>query len=282
MQLTAGPHLAIGLDLGSVLDIRGCLVDGVDCAPHRAIPDDGDPRIDHSLEGFLFTCGPDHIRHRDPVAGRSDGLVHPLHGPFSGHPAHNVRVEETAAGTVVEAEIPVRLTEGGTATLYRRYESDAGAGEIRLTDRLVNTGDRPFPAMLMYHMNVAGKLFDEGTRLEGAMLDGGGFPWRFGPEPGSVFCVPAVANEAGEASVTLGPIAALGGRRLTVRFATDTLPYLQMWRNQAAPADVMGIEPCSHRWVDRAELAAAGELPLLMPGEHRDYRLAFAFHPASD
>ncbi len=62
-----GPKLL--LDETSVLDIGGCFVNGVDVAPGRAIPDDGDARIDHSLEGFLFTCGPDHIRHPQPITG---------------------------------------------------------------------------------------------------------------------------------------------------------------------------------------------------------------------
>lgn len=280
MRLKAGDHLEIGLDPGSVLDIRGCFVDGVDCAPHRAIPDDGDSRIDHSLEGFLFTCGPDHIRHREPVAGRSDGLMHPLHGPFSGHKAEDVTVVATDFGRAVTARVPVQLTGGGSATLFRRYEADDAKGEIRLIDRLDNTGDRPFPAMLMYHMNVAGRLFDDGTRLAGRMFEKGGMGWRFGPEPGSVFCVPAGAGD--EAELALGPVAALSGRSLVVRFDTGALPYLQMWRNQQAPADVMGIEPCTHRWVDRATLAAAGELPLLQPGAHRDYRLSFAFTGRAD
>lgn len=74
----------------------------------------------------------------------------------------------------------------------------------------------------------------------------------------------------------LGPIAAIGGRTLKVAFRTDTLPYLQMWRNQSDPAHVMGIEPVSHRWVDRAELEAAGEFHMLKPAESRSYGLRFS------
>ena len=85
--------------------------------------------------------------------------------------------------------------------------------------------------------------FDDAVRLEGAMLDGGGHGWRFGEEPGNVFCVPVGDDEW--ASLALGPIAAIGGKTLTVRFRTETLPYLQMWRNQQAPANVLGIEPVS-------------------------------------
>jgi hypothetical protein len=38
----SGPHLM--LDETSVLDIAGCIIEGVDIAPKRAIPDDGDLR----------------------------------------------------------------------------------------------------------------------------------------------------------------------------------------------------------------------------------------------
>jgi galactose mutarotase-like enzyme len=109
------------------------------------------------------------------------------------------------------------------------------------------------------------------------MLDGGGFPWTFGEEPGGIFCVEAPATEDGFAEIQLGPIAAVGGKTLRVRFRADTLPYLQIWRNQKAPADIVGIEPVSHRWVLRHELEAAGEFNLLKPGESRSYGLRFAF-----
>ena len=127
----------------------------------------------------------------------------------------------------------------------------------------------------MYHMNLGATHFDDGVRLEGAMLDGGGFPWAFGEGDGGVFCVPA--GKGGWAEVRLGPIAAIGGKTLVVRFRTDTLPFLQVWRNQAAPAHVLGIEPVSHRWEPRAKLSELGELIDLEPGESREYGLSFAF-----
>ncbi|MFN7101871.1 MAG: DUF4432 family protein, partial [Pseudorhizobium sp.] len=113
--------------------------------------------------------------------------------------------------------------------------------------------------------------------LTGAMLEDGSLPWNFGEDPGGVFCVPAATEGAAWAEVSLGPIAAIGGKTLRVKFRTDTLPHLQIWRNQQAPAHVLGIEPVSHRWVGRRELEAAGELSLLQPGESIDYGLRFCF-----
>ena len=274
-EFKAGKSLSIFLDETSVLDIGPCIVDGVNIAPERAIPDDGDARIDHSLEGFLFTCGPDHIRHPQLIPRDASGRKFPLHGSFSSHPAEITRWSVSDGNAEAAAQVPVSLADGGTALLERVWRIDGASGEVSLEDRVTNTSDHARPTFLMYHMNVAAKLFDDAVRLEGASFDGGGFGWRFGDEPGSVFCVPA-QGENGWASLTLGPMASIGGRRLKVLFRTDTLPYLQMWRNQKAPANVLGIEPVSHRWVDRAELERAGEFNILQAGESRSYGLRFS------
>lgn len=275
---TCGNGPVIHLDERSVLDIGACLVGGVDVAPGRAIPDDGDARIDHSLEGFLFTCGPDHIRHPVPVTGRADGARYPLHGSFSSHPAEIVFWDvQEGDDAECHARIPVTTAEGGRALLERHWRMDGETGEVTLSDTVTNVGDVSFASVHMYHMNIGSWLFDDRIKLVGRMLDGGGCPWNFGPDPGNVFCVPAGIDGEDWAEISLGPIAALSARTLKVRFRTDTLPYLQLWRNQKAPAQVLGIEPVSHRLASRAELIESGEMTLLRPGESRDYGLRFQF-----
>ncbi|MDP9809660.1 hypothetical protein J2W42_002512 [Rhizobium tibeticum] len=271
----AGPKLM--LDETSLMDIGGCVINGVDIAPKEAVPDDGDARISHSVQGFLFTCGPDHIRHREPIPGRADGKVYPLHGSAPGHAAKILWAKFENGNAECRADIDVVTVEGLPARIERHWLIDGGTGEVSLKDKIVNTSDEIVPAFLMYHMNIGGKWFDAGTRLEGKMLDGGGFPWHFGEEPGGIFCVEAPATEGGFAEVRLGPIAAIGGKVLRVRVLAETLPHLQVWRNQKAPADVLGIEPVSHRWLSRFELETAGEFIMLKPGESRNYALSFVF-----
>ncbi|HEV7436622.1 MAG TPA: DUF4432 family protein [Pseudorhizobium sp.] len=270
-----GPRLL--LDETSVLDIGSCFVGEVDVAPGRAIPDDGDPRIDHSLEGFLFTCGPDHIRHPEPIPGRRDGKTYPLHGSFSSHPAELLFWDVQDGGAECRAKVPVKLADDGLALLERHWRINGESGEVCLFDTVTNAGTKPFPAVQMYHMNIGAWLFDSEVKLNGKMLENGSLPWNFGEDPGGVFCVPAATDESGWAEVNLGPIAAIGGATLKVKFRTDTLPHLQVWRNQHAPAHVLGIEPVSHRWVSRKELAEKGELKPLKPGESIDYALRFSF-----
>lgn len=260
----------------SVLDVGEAVFHGVNIAPGAAVPSDGDPRIDRALPGFLFTCGPDHIRHPVPVEGAVDGRRYPLHGSFSSSPARDVLIEEDEGEVVCEGRVAVSLAHGGKAELSRRWRADRQTGHITLDDTVSNGGETAWPPFGMYHINFSTGLFDEATRLTGAMLPGGSLPWRFDEGDMKIFCVPAAETaEHGWAEIAVGPIKALGGRSVFIRFRTDTLPYLQVWRNQSAGCAVLGIEPVSHRLVSREELIAAGEAPDFAPGESVGYALAF-------
>ncbi|WP_440271498.1 DUF4432 family protein [Ensifer adhaerens] len=258
----------------SALDIAAFVVDGVDLSPGAAIPSDGDPRIDRALAGFLFTCGPEHIRHPEPVEGGADGARYPLHGSLAG-----TAVSETAMasdGTACTATIVVALAGGGQARVERRWRIDAARHEVVLEDRVVNSGTSAFPPVMMYHLNIAGRLLGPDTRIVSASLAGGASAWRFGDGESAHFCLPAAIGSDGWSEVTLAGLAGLGGRNLKVRFRADTLPFLQMWRCQRGEANVISIEPVSHRIAKRPELAAAGELIPLQPGEAQSYAIAFS------
>lgn len=266
----------IELTPDSALDLGSAVFHGVELAPGAAIPSDGDPRIDRALPGLLFTCGPDHIRHPEPVEGAADGRRYPLHGSLSSHPAFDIRMEEDGDGVSCSGRVPVTLARNGRAELFRRWRADRRSGGVTLEDVVRNTGESDWPRFAMYHLNIATELFDDKTRLTGAMLPDGGLPWRFDEGDMKVFCVPAAETaRQGWAEIAVGPVAALGGRSLHVRFRVDTLPYLQIWRNQSPGCAVLGIEPVSHRLASRDALIASGEAPAFTPGESASYGLAF-------
>src|SRR5262249_36414728 len=161
------------------------------------------------LEGFLFTCGPDHLGHRHPIAGRSDGAAYPLHGSASGHPAKVLWTRFEAGNAECRADIDLTTAEGLPQRIERLWRIDGATGEVELQDRVVNTSDRTVPTFLMYHINTGGKWLDEGTRLEGDMIEGGSLPWLFGEGDGGIFWSPTPAGADGFAEVRLGPIAAI-------------------------------------------------------------------------
>lgn len=260
-------------DRSSALDIAAFVVDGVDLSPGAAIPSDGDPRIDRALQGFFFTCGPEHIRHPELIAGGEEGARYPLHGSLAGTPVMHTHM--SADATLCIATVEVNLADGGHALLERRWHVDADRHEVMLEDRLTNTGAGAFPPMMMYHLNIAGRLVGDDTRIISPSFPEGERGWRIGEGESAHFCIPAKVGADGWSEVALSPLAGVGGKRLTVRFRADTLPYLQMWRCQRGMADVISIEPASHRLAKRPELDAAGELKLLEPGQTQTYALAF-------
>ena len=264
------------LDRQSALDIGAFVVDGVDLSPGTAIPSDGDRRIDHALQGFFFTCGPDHIRHPEPVEGSDDGNIFPLHGSLCGTPVEQSQMSAPDAPPGCSAQTEVLLANGGKARISRRWAVNADTAEVTLCDRVTNIADTPFAPMLMYHINIGGWLAGEETRICGTMFADEKRAWRFGEGESAHFCLPAAPGaEDGWAHVALGPFEALAGRSLAVRFSTGTLPFLQMWRCQRSTADVISIEPVSHRLAKPTELAAADEMPMLEPGKTVEYALAF-------
>jgi hypothetical protein len=265
-------RLLLDLDEESCLDIGSLMVDGVQFAPGGAVPDDGDARILHALHGFLFTCGPDHIRHPEPVDG-VEGRAYPLHGSLCGNRAE---ITSTGESDCVTATIRIQLADGGAAEIRRTWRLDDKAMTVALEDQLVNTGKTVFSPMLMYHMNIASTLLDDATMLAGPTFGEWAGSWRFGDGESKVFCVPAQSAD-GRTCVQCGPIAAIGGRSLQVWFDADTLPHLQMWRNQKGDCRVLGIEPASHPWQKRPKLVEMGLMVPLAPGQSRTYRLGFAF-----
>ncbi|WP_337267015.1 DUF4432 family protein [Oryzifoliimicrobium ureilyticus] len=277
IELAADKGPRLELDEASLLDIGSCSVNGIDISPGERVPDDGDPRIFRAVQGFLFSCGPDHIRHPWPIGGDRNDQMYPLHGSASGHPARIIYSTKNLQGAECVAQADIETVTGGHAQLNRVWRIENTTGKVYLHDEIINTGSESWPIFWMYHMNVGGRFLGGETRLEGAMLQQGGAHWRFGPEPGGVFCVPAEAENDGQYEVRLGPLASPVGATLSVHVPAKTLPFLQIWRNQKTPVDVIGIEPVSHRWVDRGELEAAGEFDWLAPGESRQFGLSFAF-----
>ncbi len=265
---------SVWLDPTSVLDLRSVFAGGADWAPGKDVVDDGDARIFYALEGFLFTAGPDHRGHPEPL-DEGEGR-YPLHGSFAAHPALDVKISDD--GSACSARVPVKLADGGEAVLHREWRIDA-AGVVHLNDRLENTGAKAFPPMMLYHMNIGTRLFGPETRFAGRMFEDGGLSWDFDESEVSVRCLPVedVAEADGFATVKMGPVPGASNLTLTVGFDVSTLPQLQFWRNRQPGIHVFGIEPCSHRLEKRPVLKAAGEMDLLQPGEARAYALRFSF-----
>ena len=127
---------------------------------------------------------------------------------------------------------------GRSARMDQRYS---------LSDRVTNTGAKPFAPMLMYHMNMGGWMLGDDTHIAGTMFGNERRPWRFGDGESAHFCLPAAPTARdGWAQVALGPFEAVSGRSLIVRFSSG---------NPAVPPDVAMPARLGQRHQHRAGVA---------------------------
>jgi hypothetical protein len=236
-------------------------------SPSRASPESGRGwEFNRGFGGFLNTCGLDHIR--QPREGR------PLHGSLPFTPARLL-----AHGEDWEAEVPLLYCEGEVVQwryggegyrLRRRIEAPIGAAAIRIFDTVENIGPEPTPLAILYHFNLGYPAIAAGTtvhlddeRLMGplAMLEADPVmpPSLHAAAARNIACCRVLAP-SGDGSV----------RRIAFRWRSDTLPWLQLWRDLRPNCGVLSVEPCS---IGRSADGANEIDEPLEPGDRRSFHI---------
>ncbi len=161
-----------------------------------------------------------------------------------------------------------------------------GSNRIQIEDVVTNESFAPVPHMLLYHFNLGFPLVSEDTRLylqceetlpRNADAQSGIAEWDRFQAPTSnyreqVFIHRSLAAENGIATVELNnPQMGYG---LRWKYGTANLPYLMEWKMMDIGSYVVGIEPANcNGLAGRVATREAGQLPLLAPGESRDYQI---------
>lgn len=247
----------MGLDRGQALDLRHVLVSGVDLAPGLQAPCQPDGLIGRALQGFMFTCGPDHIRQAAKGMGPGGHIrVWPQHGSLLRAPPCEVIRHEDGLATQITISLPC----GGRARLCRRWRMDPSRQGVTLTDCLENCGTSDWAPMIMYHLNFGGGQLTRATTLVAGR--------RKTPVPMAMeerhCCLPAPSDRR----VRIAPLASVPAG---VEIGFSGLDWLQTWRHRGRHGDVFSVEPASHDRRPREQLGPA--LTTLRPGEGREYRL---------
>jgi Domain of unknown function (DUF4432) len=235
-------------------------------ALHHAEEDSG-RGYSRSNSGFVVTCGLDHIR--QPREG------HPMHGRLPFTPARL-----TAHGEDWDREHPVLFCEGevmqfrfgGEALrLRRRIEVPIGGSEIRFTDIVENLGANETPQASLYHFNLgypaiaAGSTVSLGSRelLRVTELPNAS-------DDAESISYPATDDTHAVCTV-FTPGAVNSDLSIAFRFATATLPHLQIWHDFRPNACVLGIEPCTSAKTNGVE-------QIMKPAGIRRYELSVSFN----
>ncbi|MCI2048311.1 MAG: aldose 1-epimerase family protein [Lachnospiraceae bacterium] len=111
--------------------------------------------------GFLTTCGLEAVG--TPCTDEGEEL--PLHGSIANQPAEQVcwseEADENGKALVISSVTRDEVIFGRKLVLSRKIRVSLDRNEIRLTDRIENTGDRREPLEILYHMNMGYPLLDE-------------------------------------------------------------------------------------------------------------------------
>ncbi len=290
-----GSGLSFDVQADRALDITACRYKGIPLAwissvgeVHPAYYDPaGQGWLRSFAGGLLATCGLDQWGPPNVDSGEELGQ----HGRVSNLPARYVSYSAGWSGEEYEIEISgeVRQTRvfGENLVLRRRIATRLGSSAIRIEDVVTNEGFTPHPHMILYHFNLGFPLLREDAQL---LVDAaetmprdpeaaaGVDAWmRFQPPtPGyqeQVFLHRPRADEAGMVEVEVrNPRLGLG---LRLRYDSANLPYLMEWKMMGEGMYVLGVEPVNCGVMEgRAAARAAGALPMLEPGESREYRLS--------
>jgi len=240
---------------------------------------DGAAWIEAFGGGLVTTCG---LRN---VGAPSEG--HGLHGAFSHQRARDVRIRRRVVGdcpvVVLSATIDEPGEDGALLRIQRRITLTGGRGTLEVHDVTTNLGPRAEPAPLLYHVNLGYPLLDDRgvfdvpgslavprdavSAAQTDLIDG-----MAGPATGTVEAVfERLLDDRPRQRAVLSSRHA--GLELTVSWRRAELPRFHQWIRRDGTWYVLGLEPSNCSVLGRAHDRAAGQLPLLGPGERRTTRI---------
>ncbi|MEH6726821.1 MAG: aldose 1-epimerase family protein [Hyphomicrobiales bacterium] len=298
LELRAGGGLELEVIVDRGFDLGRLAINGVTVSWHcpngyRApwLLDSASDRAQGFLRannGFLSTCGLDHIRQpeTDILVDQScypdKEMDYPLHGHGAHQPARLISygVEEEAEYPYLwcEGEIVQTMQFNGTLKLRRRIEVPLGGGDISIHDRVVNRGPTVMSHMMLYHFNIGHPLVSDKSRIElpnAQHVWGEGNPLAPYPEPqaeqNSALSVFAIDQDVTSGICTVSNSAS--GLELALEFDRKALPFFQLLRMTGQGTYGIGLEPCTAASRSRSGARAANEMLYLKPGEDRTYNI---------
>jgi hypothetical protein len=243
------------------------------------------------LEGFnewMVRCGTEWAGHpgRDILtqpSGTTTELPLTLHGRIANIPASEVEIivdSQPPYRMRVRGRVDERMFHGPKLELWTEISTDPGGASFRIEDTLTNQGAQEQEYQLIYHCNFGAPLLGKGARFVGpvrqvtpfnahAAADVERYPEVSEPARGfveQVYCLEPIADSTGRSLMFLQN--ARADRGVALGFSLETLPYVTLWKNFAAPEDgyVLGIEPGTSFPYNRRIERLAGRVPKLAPG----------------
>lgn len=257
--------------------------------------------------GLLTTCGLDQFG----IESVDGDETLPQHGRIHRASAEGVVVWSRAHGESWQAGAAgtVRQATGFAENLRmdRTVTTELGSDTLTVNSVVTNDGHVEWPHLVLFHLNLGWPIIAPDSRLSVShSTDSSGGDSRgvtlaeadtviprddaaaAGLADWDRFSPPAVGYAErvfrhvlpASARTTVSVESPRAGVRLDIGFATAELPELYQWTMLDAGAYVLGIEPANAPAIlGRGAARAARTLPMLAPGESREYSLEFTVTP---
>ncbi len=242
--------------------------------------------------GLLTTCGQTHVGGPEADTYGERGL----HGPISNIPAEleSIIQPDPAAGKLhmsITGRIKQTQIFGPSLELKRTISGTLGQAFIKISDEVINRGNRAAPHMILYHCNFGWPLVDEGTDIlwQGEWQSGNGNSNNKIFREGNDFLkCPAPMEEhngSGEEAAFINVTADRSGRcvcglynaqlnlAVALRFSKKELPWLTNWQHWGNGEYVTGLEPGTNPPIGQAKARAQNQLTHIAPGESKTYNI---------
>lgn len=238
------------------------------------------------LGGLLTTCGLTAVGRASVEEGGMHGRAHLVAASIT-------RSEGRWNGDAYELEVAGSMREGAifeqNLTVDRTIEAEHGVSRIAVSDVVRNEGFAAVPVKLLYHINLGWPLLDAGAHVQadarpaasGTANTTDASAARWGrdlgaPQPEKPENVDALVAHTGDDGWSVAELHA-ATTVVSVRYRTAELPYLTIWRSEAAGSYALGIEPgtCWPSHADGPQEGKAGRM--LAPGESFTTRLEITF-----
>lgn len=243
------------------------------------------------LDHTLFTAVSDASHHNYP---HRPTIWNGLHGRVANIPARLIGhgVDKRDGGIILWAEGVVNQAAifGEYLTLRRRIECDADGNEIRLIDRVRNSGFDQQPHMLLYHINFGWPLLAEGTRFVAPIIE---TLWRTDsvseqgashivmPPPQKDFVEQVYEHSLGVGSDHRTSAMLVNDRlEWAVEYSWDArvFPCFFQWMHLREGSYAIAFEPSTNHVGGRPAAEEDQSLIWLDHGEERVYRSSFVVH----
>lgn len=207
------------------------------------------PFLNRFEGGMVYTCG------LDSVGGREG---YELHGTLHNTPAKIVRMQCDEQGICVEAEIRDTALFGKNLMLKRRISLGTGADNFTIEDTLVNEGCVDEPYCLLYHVNVGYPMLEEGVKI---VANARKITPRTEWANENIETAYAMQNAQPKreetcyfldiVQPTVSVLNEKTGKKFTLAYSAQTLPYFVEWKSEASGDYALGLEPCTTELDDR-------------------------------